>query len=267
MLTFLASPTRRPATSRATSPRSRSWQAVLATAALAMAPAAVGAQRTIPADTIEVAGVVVDIQSGTAIPGALVSLPELGRTTVTNDDGRFLLRGLPASEQLWRIRMLGYATWEERTRVADLDMLTIGLLPQPVKLERIRVTARRLEERRRLAPVTVKAIEREELVRVGASDALTAARWRSPYLPVPCDTALPWKLCLRYRGNVVKPAVFLDDRRVPEEMLFGVQPAELYAIEFYGGPVRPQIRAYTIDFVEKGKRLRPLMFRGIKGGW
>jgi hypothetical protein len=220
-----------------------------------------------PPARLDVTGVVVDVESNAPIAGALVELPDAGRKMVTNVEGRFVFLDIPAGEQLWRIQMLGYATWEERTAVGHLDALRIGLLPRPVELERISVVVDRLEARRRLATVNVVAVDREELVSSTRGSATDVVRSRIPYITTRCegsDLDMPWEFCIKYRGGVVRPVVFLDERRVPMEVIFFFHPAELYAVEIYGGALgryaAPQIRIYTTDFLKRGQSLRPLTF-------
>lgn len=238
------------------------------------------AQDTVPSHA-DVTGVVVDIESNQPIPGAIVELPDIGRRTITNAQGRFVLLDVPVGEQVWRSHMLGYATWEERTIVEHLDVLRIGLLPRPIELEGISVVVDRLKERRRTAGVTVVAVGREDLVRSTWSSAGELMRSRMPYITVKCPPRpvpgqspdeplpphppagdVPWEFCIKYRGDIVRPIVFLDERRVPTEVVSSYHPAELYAIEIFAGIMgrytSPQVRVYTTEFVRQGRRLRPL---------
>lgn len=234
----------------------------------AFGPTSLRAQDPAP-ERVEVTGVVADIESNQPISGAIVELPGAGRRAVTNAQGRFVLLDVPAGEQLWRIRMLGYATWEERRAVAHLDVLRIGLLPRPLELERISVAVDRLEERRRLAAVTVVAVDREELARSTWGSAVEVVRTRIPYITTVCPEedggprqAVPWEFCIKYRGGVMRPVVFLDERRVPMEVVFSYHPADLYTVEIYAGALgrfkAPQIRIYTTEFMKRGRPLRPL---------
>lgn len=244
------------------------WAAALLVSA-GLLPGALAAQDPVP-DGIDVAGVVADLESGAPIAGAVVELPDAGRKAVTNEQGRFVLLGLPPGEQRWRIRMLGYATWEERTTVADLDVLTIGLLPKPVELERISVVADRLEARRELVGVSVAAVDREELVTSTWTSATDVVRSRIPYVSTRCPAAgadallqeAPWDFCIKYRSRIVRPVVFIDEREVPLATLYDYHPAELYAVEIYpaisGRFTGPQIRMYTTAFMKRGGRLRPM---------
>lgn len=253
---------------RLLSPRATSRVVALLLALGALGPRSLSAQDPEP-EPLDVTGMVADIASNQPIAGAIVELPEAGRKTVTDAQGRFVLRGIPAGEQLWRIRMLGYATWEERSAVAHLDLLRIGLLPRPLELEQISVTVDRLEARRRVAAVTVVAVDREELTRSTWGSAVEVVRTRIPYITTICPEedggprqAVPWEFCIKYRGSVVRPVVFLDERRVPMEVIFAYHPAELYTVEIYAGGLgrftAPQIRVYTTEFMKRGRALRPL---------
>lgn len=244
----------------------RTFPLQLALLVTGFVPKSLGAQDPEPL-RMGVTGVVVDVEAKTPIAGAVVELPDAGRKVVTNAQGRFVLLDIPAGEQLWRIHILGYATWEERTAVAHLDVLRIGLLPRPIELERLEVMVDRLEARRRLAAVNVVAVDREELVSSTWSSATEVVRNRIPYVTTRCrgsDLDMPWEFCIKYRGQVVQPVVFLDERRVPMEVISSYHPVDLYTVEIYTGTfgrfTAPQIRIYTTEFMKRGRMLRPLTY-------
>ena len=255
---------------------------VLITAVLlATGPAA--AQQTDPG-RLDVAGLVADASTGEPLAGAAISIEGTALRTLTNDDGRFVLRGVPAGEQTWVIERLGYATWRQPLTVAHLDQLRIGLMARPVALEAIRVTVDRLEARRKLAPYSVYGVSREVLRSSAAIDALDLARSRMHWLPAGCPsggggtpapagtvpdesslrdpgqkTPLGLELCIRYRGGVRQPGICLDERPISHVVLTAYGADEIYAIDYVGGPA-PQIRLYTERFLESGRPVRPLTF-------
>lgn len=257
---------------------------LIAFAVLALVPADTRAQSS---DTIDVTGVVGDVETGEPIAGALVALPELGRTTVTGAAGRFVFFDLPPGPHRIRTAMLGYATWEETTELEHLDLLRIGLMPRPVVLEKVRVTVDRLERQRRAASVSVMAVEREELVRLPFGDMATALRQglrgRLPVYPVPCSAGRsarrsrgdqsgsgrsrrhpgdsgallsvidPMELCVMWRGRTIRPRIFVDEQPEAFLMLSMYPPSEIYAMEVYQGG--RCIRIFTNRFIERGGRV------------
>lgn len=255
---------------------------LIAFAALALLPAGTRAQSP---DTVDVSGVVGNVETGEPIAGALVELPELGRKTVTGDGGRFVFMDLPPGPHRIRTEMLGYTAWEETTELEHLDLLRIGLLPRPIVLENIRVTVNRLERQRRAASVSVMAVEREDLVRSPYGDMATALRYglrgNLPIHPVPCSAggpqllpatggsnlegsrrppgdfgALlsvgdPMELCVMWRGRTIRPRIVIDNQPQDFLALSMYQPSELYAVEFYQGG--RCIRVFTNYFIERGR--------------
>lgn len=261
--------------------------AALSTAAWPRWAAAQGPDRT-GTETLDVAGLVVSVQTGEPVAGAGVSIEGTWIRTLTNEDGRFVLRGIPRGERTWVIEALGYATWEQPLAVEHLDQLRIGLLARPVALEEIRVTVDRLEARRKLAPYSVHTATREDLRSSAAIDAADLARSRMPWVMTACPAggggarpvgalsaaeapdestlqdagqpmSSPMDLCIRYRGAVTRPGVCLDDRPIPLAFLLAYGAAEVHAIDYIGGP-KPQIRVYTERFLESGRPIRPIAF-------
>lgn len=257
---------------------------LLALAALALAlPAGAAAQES-PPDRVDVAGLVADAASGEPIAGAEVSIEDTGLRTMTNPDGRFVLRGIPRGDRTWVIERLGYATWRQSFEVEHLDQLKIGLMARPMALEAIRVTVDRLEARRRVSPYSVHTVTRSSLRSSPAIIATELVRSNMPWMPqlcpasaaaarpasgsggVPDETSLvdpgqitwAWEdLCISYRGGTVRPRVCLDDRSISTTFLAAYGADEIYAIDYIGGP-RPEVRLYTERFMESGKRLLPI---------
>lgn len=244
-------------------------------------------------DRIDVAGLVADASTGEPLAGAAVAIEGTAVRTLTNEDGRFILRGVPRGEQVWRVERLGYATWEQPFAARHLDQLRIGLMARPVALEEIRVTVDRLEARRKQAQYSVHTVDREALRSSPAIDAADLVRSRMHWVPAACPggggggfagapaagpggaIVVPGEstlrdpgqspswglldLCIRHRGNVTRPGVCLDDRPIPLAVLAAYAPEEIYAIDYVDGP-GPQVRLYTLRFLESGRPIRPLAF-------
>ncbi len=234
-------------------------------------------------DTIDITGIVGDVETGQPIAAALVELPDLNRRTTTTAGGRFVFLDLPPGPHRIRTEMLGYAAWEETTELEHLDLLRIGLLPRPVALENIRVTVDRLEQQRRAASVSVMAVEREDLMRSPYGDMATALRsglsGQLPVQTVPCLAGAglmpnrgvagsgrpagdfgallgagdPMELCVMWRGRTIRPLVVIDEQPQDFITLSMYQPSEFYAVEFYQGG--RCIRAFTNAFIERAGRV------------
>lgn len=230
-----------------------------------------------------VTGRVVDARSGAPLDGAAVTVEGTALQTFTDADGRFSFRTVPAGEHVWVIDRLGYATWEQPFTAAPFDRLRIALMPKPVALENITVTVDRLEARRKQTTVSVHSVSREEVRSSVAVLAAELVESRAPWAVTSCPVDLgatvypldqehppnesslvdpgqrvydPTQLCIWYRGRVIKPSVCLDDRPITLVELAAYGAAEIFAIDFLGGP-GPQIRLYTERFLEEGKTVRP----------
>lgn len=212
---------------------------------------------------VDVTGIVADVSTGEPVSGAAVWIQGTQVRTLTDEDGRFLLRDIPQGEHTWVIESLGYARWEQPLVVEHMDRLKIGLMPRPVALQEIRATVSRLETRRKLATVSIHTANQD---RIGASIAIEAAgavRSLMPWFPAACPAgqtpapSMDLRLCIRYRGVPQEAAICLDERPASMAELWAYGTAELHSIDYVGG-ASPQVRVYTIYFLERGKRLRPL---------
>lgn len=210
----------------------------------------------------DVGGIVEDVATGAPIVGAAVRIRDTSHRALTDDHGRFVLRGVPAGvEQVWVIESLGYVSWEQPLVVTHMDRLKIGLIPRPFALEEIRVTVDRLKARRRVATVSVHNVGGEMLRASTAVDAAALVRSMKPWPTRMCSSNRGdpdgVSLCVYYRGGVQEIPVCLDERPTVMMELLAYGAAEIYSIDFVGG-ARPHVRVYTRYFLERGTQLRPL---------
>ncbi|MEW5931766.1 MAG: carboxypeptidase regulatory-like domain-containing protein [Gemmatimonadota bacterium] len=225
-------------------------------ALLALALAApVAAQDARPRITVR--GEVRDVSTGAPLRDAVVALPALGRTVPTDEQGRFVLREIPAGTQRWIVSRMGYASWDQEVDATeDGAAYTAGLLPRPEVLEGITVVADRFETRRRSAGTSAYAVERTEILSSAAPNALEVIPIRIGLQVLPCNTSNTDLGCAMIRGRLTRVAVYIDEEYAPAglEQLRSYQPHELYMIEsYFGGEV---VYAYTTTFVETLARTR-----------
>ena len=89
-----------------------------------------------------VKGTVRDLERGTELAGASVTLPGLGLARGTDTDGRFIFEDIPPGEHAMRVEFLGYSNREEVLAVEAGKIITLDfrLAVEPIQLEPIEVS-------------------------------------------------------------------------------------------------------------------------------
>jgi len=114
---------------------------------------------------VDVVGTVVDGATNQPLPGAVVSLPDRGARSVSNDDGVFRIEGQGAGDMIMTTSALGFATRTDTLSTVSGDLLDLTVVLGVEAIE--------------LAPIVVRArSQRESEVRALASraDAMTVAQ-------------------------------------------------------------------------------------------
>jgi outer membrane receptor protein involved in Fe transport len=137
---------------------------LLAGADSAIAAPVARASRTRATLQETVQGRVVD-SAGSAIPSAVVSLAELGLTTLSGSDGAFRFTGVPAGRYTLVVRRAGYAAAVQQIVLVDITELTIQLRETPFQVEPVTVTATRLPTSTLRSPLPTSALGEDQLRR------------------------------------------------------------------------------------------------------
>jgi hypothetical protein len=126
-----------------------------------------------------ITGTVRDGASGEPLAGAVVTLPDLGRSTVADDQGRYLLAAVSAGPHHLTVRFLGYAPRTLHALVPRTGELTIhvSLEPQAVPLSAVVMRAR--------PPVAVRGAEHGDVVAFPDRGLSIAALRNHPLLAEP----------------------------------------------------------------------------------
>ena len=220
------------------------------------------AQRSVDQPVRVLTGVVVDELTRVPIADAVVVLEGHQPGTMTDSVGHFTLSGFPRGPQVLNIRQFGYLELTSTVLPPELPdvLVEIPLVPAPIMLERVTLVVdhlatmtRRIESRRRAAPVSVRAYDQERLVRSGAPDVFRFLLQQASIFPTLCGASRPgtFGLCVIRRGRPIKPSVFIDEFPALGGLdeLSMYNPQDLYLIEVYSfGRV---IRAYTYEFMER----------------
>jgi hypothetical protein len=94
-----------------------------------------------------ITGTVQDSDTGEPLAGAEVALPDLSRSTATDGDGVYVLRGVPEGERTLSVRFVGRSPRTLRAIVPSQGLLTIDivLVPEPLHLPPFEVRAQALD--------------------------------------------------------------------------------------------------------------------------
>lgn len=89
--------------------------------------------------TVTLEGEVLDVATGLPVNAAIVAVPGLGRSAVSDDLGYFRLQDVPAGIHGVQVLRLGYETLSAEIPVDGEEVLALYLTPGPVSLEGIEV--------------------------------------------------------------------------------------------------------------------------------
>ncbi len=113
-----------------------------------------------------ITGHVTDVTTGEALSFCNVVLDSIGRGTVTDTHGHFVLYLVPAGRYTLIVSRIGHATVRrENVTVIPGDTTRVAVQMQPVvlKSDPIVVTASRVEQTARMAPASVSVVDSDEL--------------------------------------------------------------------------------------------------------
>jgi hypothetical protein len=211
---------------------------------------------------ITIVGQVLDASTRQPVAAAAVELAGTRRQAFTDKLGRFALKDVPIGTYTVTVEQLGYAEGRLTQRFDESTApIEIALMPDPVVLQTIQVTNDRLKRRRNAVAVSVFAYDSERLRRSSAFDVNQFVRQNA--FAFSCPNPLMGSLCVRRRGRVIVPSVYIDESPVPggAEFLNGLPLEDVYLVEIYSGGAH--IRVYTNWFARllaQGRvRLSPVL--------
>lgn len=202
--------------------------------------------------TVRLEGRVVSAKTGQPLAFARVELPELKRRTVTDREGNFRLDRIPAGEHLVRAALIGYRAEAGAVLAKAGAPIELRLAEDAVVLQGLTVTTDRLKERLRAFSYPARVLDREAIAGSGASNVRHLVATRGGMLTVPCGRS--GGICVRIRGDVVHPRVFVDEAFRPGGIddLMAMSPSEISRVEVLRGGL--QIRVFTEQFTEWAAR-------------
>lgn len=111
-----------------------------------LAPSALGGQDVVRADFVTLEGEVVDASNNLPLEGAIVSLPGLGLTAVSDSLGYYRMDEVPTATHAVRVFRLGYEEFEAAVPINGVEVLALYLTPGPISLAGIEVEVVGLSE-------------------------------------------------------------------------------------------------------------------------
>ncbi|MBO4985882.1 MAG: TonB-dependent receptor [Bacteroides sp.] len=128
-----------------------------------------------------IAGHVIEKGSEENIPYATIYVEELGKGTVTNEEGRFELKELSAGKYTLRVSAVGYQTQEKSITVsADFTAVVHFVMEEESFMtDEVVVSANRNEVSRREAPVVVNVMSGKLFETVNSTDLAKSLNYQS----------------------------------------------------------------------------------------
>lgn len=219
----------------------------------ALSPGSVlAAQESGAADALPVADTVLHVVEGTALDQAtrdplaavVVVLPGLGRTTFTDEFGRFRIEDVPAGRHPLTMARIGYETFDGSFVVDGDESLAVLMIPGAIPLDGIEVKVRSREDLEWRASGTrlsvIGPVEMEELSeRYFSLGDLLASRVMSGARYVRGTGGRPG--CMRsLRGVRTRcSAVVLDGVLLSagaEDWAYDMNASSIFAVRFVRGP-------------------------------
>lgn len=192
------------------------------------------------AQSATLTGQVVDGQQGTAVANVEVSLPDLGRSALTEDDGSYRVTGLPAGTHRVQVRALGYATLSRAVtlRAGESTTLNLTLQVTGVQLDELVVTGTAGPVQRRSVGNTVSTIDAADFADspgTTVSDVLSSRVSGMTAMTGGGETGSSTSIRLRGASSISRsnePIVYIDGIRInnrPDSI--GAQPFTLTQLD------------------------------------
>lgn len=183
-----------------------------------------------------VSGTVISEQSQLPLGGAQVVVQGVGRGTLTDADGRFLIPGLSGPEITLRVVLLGYRTITRSVPVGATD-LRIALSEAAIGLDEVIITGSPGGTQRRALGNAVTTIDAAEALELSAaSDVSNLINGRAPGVIITPGTgrvgAGP-SINIRGRSTISlnqQPLIYIDGVRVNNDIGTGPQIAGIAAV-------------------------------------
>ncbi len=120
-------------------------------------------------------GRVIDAASKTPLPGAVVSIPDLRISEITNQNGEFAFRNVPTKGKfIIEIRYIGYKTITQTIDLGITTSLEFALEPSVIEVHEVVVTGTALSSDNRKNSTNVNSVSKNELINRPSSNLIDA---------------------------------------------------------------------------------------------
>lgn len=128
-----------------------------------------------------ISGHVIEKETETSLPYAAVLIVETGQGVVTNEDGEFKFKKVPAGKYTVRVQLLGYETQEKKVTVSDDFTVDVHFLmsDSSIMTDEVVVSANRNETSRKVAPVVVNVMNAKLFESVNSTDLAKSLNYQS----------------------------------------------------------------------------------------
>lgn len=211
------------------------------------------AQPVCEPDQPRIVGQVVDAATEAPLDVVRVASEVSARSALTTSDGRFFLCEVAAGTIAITAERLGYETLTVDV-VAGIagDPIRLRLQPSPILLEGLEIVMDRFKSRHRAVATVVRTYDEAAFASSGHWSAADFVASRSGIFTTPCG----FGRCVYYRGTLVPPSVYLDERPLPGgwAQFESLPTSHLYMIEVYRRGTH--VRAYSQAFMERAAKTR-----------
>lgn len=117
------------------------------------------------AETISLNGRVIDALTKETLPGALITIPDLKISVVSNDAGEFTFTNIPLKGRfLVEVRYIGYSTLIQTVDLASGSGIEFALYPSTIEAKEVVITGTAFSTDNRRNSTAVSAVTKDQLV-------------------------------------------------------------------------------------------------------
>lgn len=128
-----------------------------------------------------IAGHVIEKGTENSLPYAAVLIVETGQGTVTNEDGKFKFKNIPAGKYTLKVQLLGYETQQKKVTVSNEFTVDVHFLMSDASImtDEVVVSANRNETSRKVSPVVVNVMNAKLFESVNSTDLAKSLNYQS----------------------------------------------------------------------------------------